>query len=165
MSVAEVRTAVPAGTGVEAGLVVLADHDEPRRFLRIVIGQPEARAIDVAWRAATPDRPNTWDLFVTTIALLDGRITRAVISAVEQERHFYARVEVVRDGAAHAVACRPSDAVALALRSAGAELCADADVLDAAGVLADGSRPPPRPMPNTEGEEEPPAPPPPPLRL
>lgn len=143
LSIAEVRTAVPAGTGVEAGLVVLGDESEPRRFLRIMIGQPEARAINVAWRGDTGGRPTTWDLFVTTMAIFGGRVARAVVSAVEQERHFFARLDLVRNGDEHIIACRPSDAIALALRTTGAEICAAPEVLDAASVLADGSRPPP----------------------
>ena len=54
LMVAEVNVAVPAGPGVEAGMVLLAEVDEPFRRLRIVIGKPEAKAIQAAWNGAIP---------------------------------------------------------------------------------------------------------------
>ena len=216
LTVAEVRTAVPARVGVEAGLVVLKEKDGPEapRFLRIVIGQPEARAIKTAWEGTAAQRPGTWDLFVTGLELLDGRVVTAVIDAVEQERHFYAHLEISREdpldltgehteeqpkepheepseklhetdatepgsepaqtettGPADMLTlpCRPSDAIALALRTPGASICAQPDVLNEAGVLADGTKPPPRPTPLQTTElssaESPGSPLPPPFRL
>lgn len=141
MAVADVRLAVPAGNGVEAGMVTLQEEGPPQRQLRIVVGRPEARAIRTAWQGEVPPRPSTWDLMVSAVAILDGRIDRAVITAVEEERHWFAAIEFDKDGARRSLACRPSDAVALALRSWGAGIFADEAVLAAAGVLADGSRP------------------------
>lgn len=143
LAVAEVRPAVPSGLGVEAGMVILGEEGEPHRLLRIIIGQPEARAIYTAWQGALPRRPSTWDLFVSAVALLEGRIDRAVITAVEQERHFYARLELEQAGQRRTISCRPSDAIALAIRAHGAEIFAHEEVLAAAGRLADGTRPPP----------------------
>ncbi|HWG72654.1 MAG TPA: bifunctional nuclease family protein [Acidimicrobiales bacterium] len=142
VAVAEVRTAVPSGLGVEAGMMVLREEGEPHRTLRIIMAQPEARAIYAAWHATLPVRPSTWDLFVSAIALLEGRIDRAVITAVEQERHFFAAIELEHAGQRRTISCRPSDAVALALRAHGAEIFADEEVLAAAGRLADGTKPP-----------------------
>ena len=141
MTVSDVRLAVPAGPGVEAGMLTLQEESPPGRQLRIVVGQPEARAISSAWKGDVPPRPSTWDLLVSAVALLDGRIDRAVITAVEEQRHWYAQIELARDGEQRSVACRPSDAVALALRSWGAGIFADEEVLVAAGVMPDGSRP------------------------
>lgn len=141
LSVVDVRTAVPAGIGVEAGLVVLAERGRPYRMLRIVIGQPEARAIQAAWHGAVPGRPSTWDLLVSSVALLGGRIERVVITAVEQQRHFFASMDLEREGQRWSVTCRPSDAIAVALRSERVPIVAAPSVLDAAGVLADGSQP------------------------
>jgi bifunctional DNase/RNase len=141
LSLTEVRLAVPASAGVEAGLMVLREDGPPGRLLRIIIGQPEARAIHAAWDGSSPSRPSTWDLFVSTVALLGGRVDRAVITGVEQERHYFATIELEQNGEFRTLACRPSDAVALALRSHGAGLFAEESVLDDAGVLPDGSKP------------------------
>jgi bifunctional DNase/RNase len=141
LRVTEVRLAVPASVGVEAGMIVLTEDIPPGRALRIIIGQPEARAIHAAWDGSIPSRPNTWDLFVSAIALLGGRIDRAVITGVEQERHYFARIEMEQDGEHRTLSCRPSDAVALALRSYEAGVFAEEAVLDEAGVLPDGTKP------------------------
>lgn len=141
MTVGDVRLAVPAGPGVEAGMVTLREEAPPHRQLRIVVGQPEARAIRAAWQGDVPARPSTWDLLVSAVALLDGRVERAVITAVEEERHWYASLELERGEERRALACRPSDAVALALRSWGAGIFAHEEVLIAAGVLEDGTKP------------------------
>ena len=129
VSVSDVRTAVPAGPGVEAGMVTLREDDEPYRAIQIVIGQPEARAIQAAWSGQTGRRPSTWDLFVSAVGVLDARLDRAVITAVEEGRHFYANVELEHDGQRRVLSARPSDAIALALRSYGAGIYVAQQVL------------------------------------
>lgn len=122
-------------------MVVLTEDDDPYRSLRIIIGPTEANAVLAGWRGAVPGRPSTWDLFVSTVALLGGRIDRVVITAVQEERHYFAHIEIEQAGERRILACRPSDAVALAVRSYNADILAEADVLDAAGVLPDGTKP------------------------
>ena len=122
VSVSDVRPAVPTTPGVEAGMVTLREDDPPHRLVPIIIGQPEARAIQSAWTGSVPRRPSTWDLFVSAVAALDGRLDRVVITAVEEGRHFFANVEFERDGERRVLAARPSDAIALALRAYGAGL-------------------------------------------
>ena len=102
--------------------MTLREDAPPYRNMSIVIGQPEARAIQAAWTGTTPSRPSTWDLFVSTVAVLEGRIDRVVITAVEEKRHFFANLELERDGQRRVLAARPSDAIALALRAYGAEI-------------------------------------------
>ncbi len=145
LRVTEVRLAVPASAGVEAGMIVLTEEGGPGRALRIIIGQPEARAIHAAWDGSVPSRPSTWDLFVSTVALLGARVDRVVITAVEQDRHYFARIELEQHGERRTLSCRPSDAVALALRSYEAGIFAEESVLDEAGVLPDGTKPGPEP--------------------
>jgi bifunctional DNase/RNase len=142
LHVADVQTAVPASVGVEAGLVVLTEDEHPGRSLRIIIGQPEARAIMAAWQGATPGRPSTWDLYVSTIAALGARLDRVVLTAVQEERHYFAVIELEQKGERRTLSCRPSDAIALALRTYNADILAEPAVLDAAGVLPDGSKSP-----------------------
>lgn len=129
VSVADVRTAVPTTPGVEAGMVTLKEDAPPHRMVPIVIGQPEARAIQAAWTGAVQRRPSTWDLFVSAVSILDARLDRVVVTAVEEGRHFYANVEFERDGDRRVLASRPSDAIALALRAFGAEIFVAEQVL------------------------------------
>jgi bifunctional DNase/RNase len=153
LHVADVQTAVPASVGVEAGLVVLTEDEHPGRSLRIIIGQPEARAIMAAWQGATPGRPSTWDLYVSTIAALGARLDRVVLTAVQEERHYFAVIEVEHKGERRTLSCRPSDAIALALRTYNADILAEPAVLDAAGVLPDGSKPPAAVPPSIDERE------------
>ena len=135
VSVTNVRLAVATSPGVEAGMVTLREESPPHRSLSIVIGQPEARAILTAWTGTTPSRPSTWDLLISAVAALEGRVVRAVITAVEEQRHFFATIDLERDGQQRVLSARPSDAIALALRAYGAEMYVADAVMVAVGVL------------------------------
>ena len=117
--VSDVRTAVPATPGVEAGRVTLQEEAPPYRSLSIVIAQPEARAINAAWSHTVAPRPSTWDLFVAALDIFGARVDQVVITAVEQGRHFFAHAAIDRDGQRQVLDARPSDAVAIALRTPG----------------------------------------------
>ncbi len=145
LHIADVLTAVPASVGVEAGMVMLTEDEAPYRSLRIIIGQAEANAIMVGWHGNVPGRPSTWDLFVSTVALLGARLDRVVITAVHEERHYFAHIELEQAGERRILACRPSDAIALAVRGYNVDILAEPSVLDAAGVLPDGTKPAPAP--------------------
>ncbi len=134
VSVTNVRVAVATGPGVEAGMVTLREDAPPFRDMSIVIGQPEARAILAAWSGTTPVRPATWDLFLSAVTVLEGRIDRVVITAVEEKRHFYANLELERDGQRRVLSARPSDGIALALRAPGAEIYVDESVIAEMGI-------------------------------
>jgi bifunctional DNase/RNase len=134
VSVSNVRVAVATGPGVEAGMVTLREDAPPFRDMSIVIGQPEARAILAAWSGTAPIRPSTWDLFVSTVAVLEGRIDRVVITAVEEKRHFFANLELERDGQRRVLSARPSDGIALALRAEGAEIFVNEAVIAETGI-------------------------------
>jgi bifunctional DNase/RNase len=136
VSVSNVRTAVAAGPGVEAGQVTLREDAEPYRSVDIIIGQPEARAIMAAWTGSAPSRPSTWDLFIAGVQALEARLSTVVITAVEEQRYFFATVELDRDGERRVLAARPSDAIALALRSPDAEIRIAESVMDALGMGA-----------------------------
>ena len=150
LHIADVLTAVPSQVGVDAGLVMLTEDDEPHRSLRIIIGQPEANAIYSAWHGNTSSRPSTWDLFVSAVVVLGGRIDRVVITAVHEERHYFAHLEIEQGGERRTVACRPSDGIAVAVRGFDVEILAEPSVLEAAGVLPDGTKVAGHPEPGTD---------------
>jgi len=134
VSVSNVRVAVATSPGVEAGMLTLREEAPPHRSLSLVIGQPEARAILAAWTGTVPSRPGTWDLFVSAVAVLEGRLDRAVITSVEEQRHFFATIEMERDDQRRVLSARPSDAIALALRAHGAEMFVAEAVMAEVGV-------------------------------
>ncbi|HEX6868757.1 MAG TPA: bifunctional nuclease family protein [Candidatus Limnocylindrales bacterium] len=116
--------------------VVILKEADRERYLPIWIGPWEASAIAMRLQGLTPERPLTHDLFATTLEVADVQVSRIVISALAEET-FHARLFVIRDGQEHEVDARPSDALALAIRT-GAPIFAALDVLDQAGLGADG---------------------------
>jgi len=96
-------------------LVLLRDQEE-MNFLPIWIGIFEAAAIAMELQNIKPPRPMTHDLLLSFIEKLGGKIERVVINDVK-EGTFYALVEGVQEKKKFSIDARPSDAIALAVRS------------------------------------------------
>jgi len=109
--------------------IVLLRDSESDRFLPIWIGAVEATAIAFAQQGVTPERPLTHDLLRDVLAALGRTLTRVDIVDL-RDGIFYA--ELVFDNGV-TVSARPSDAIALALRT-GSPLFADERVLDEASI-------------------------------
>ena len=95
--------------------VVLGEKKGARR-LPIVIGSFEAQAIAVAMERMTPNRPLTHDLLVQILGQLETTLTRIVVTEV-REHIFFAELHLVTGGRDLVVSCRPSDAIAIAVRT------------------------------------------------
>jgi bifunctional DNase/RNase len=95
--------------------VVILKDVEQERYLPIWIGAWEASAIAMRLQGLTAERPLTHDLFAATLAQLDVRLDRVVISELAEET-YHARLYLRRDGLEVEVDARPSDALALAVR-------------------------------------------------
>lgn len=115
-------------------VVILKDgaHD---RYLPIWIGQWEASAIAMKLQGLTAERPLTHDLFLAALERLHARVERVVISALAEET-YHARLILVVDGEEVELDARPSDCVALAVRTDVPILVAE-EVLDMAALGAD----------------------------
>lgn len=109
--------------------IVLLKEIEGDRYLPIWIGAVEATAIAFAQQGVVPERPLTHDLLKDVIAALNSALDRVNIVQL-QEGVFFAEL-VFTSGLE--VSARPSDAIALALRTGSAVYVADA-VLDEAAV-------------------------------
>ena len=116
--------------------VVILKEVARDRYLPIWIGPWEASAIAMKLQGLTAERPLTHDLFVTTLDGLGARIDRVVISDLADET-FHATIHLERDGTTVEVDARPSDALALAVRS-GVRIFAATAVLDQAALGGDG---------------------------
>lgn len=117
--------------------VVILRELEQDRYLPIWIGPWEASAIAMKLQGQSPERPLTHDLFATVLDLL-GATVREVIIADLADETFHARVMLEVGGRPIEVDSRPSDALALAVRT-GARIFAAEAVLDRAGVVPDHS--------------------------
>jgi hypothetical protein len=96
--------------------VVILQERDGERILPIWIGQPEAESILLEINQVRRDRPLTHDLCKALIVSLGARVTRVSITHVEQ-RTYYAELELERDGQLYRVDARPSDSMAIALRT------------------------------------------------
>lgn len=96
--------------------VVILKDAERDRYLPIWIGAWEASAIAMRLQGLAAERPLTHDLFASTLEQLAVRIDRVVISELAEET-YHARVYLDRDGVEVEIDARPSDALALAVRS------------------------------------------------
>lgn len=120
-------------------IVVLRDEEE-KLFLPIWVGIFEANAIALQLENVSTPRPMTHDLLRNTIAELDARVTRIVINDL-RDSTFFAQIRVlVNRGEGDRMLeldARPSDAIALALRTE-APIYVAQSVLDQAQTITPG---------------------------
>lgn len=120
-------------------MVILRDADN-QRALPIMVGPVEANAIAVQLENSATARPMTHDLMRNLLDELGGELVRVVISEL-REGTFFAYLDLRRAGERLMVDSRPSDALALALRSR-APIYVESSVLDHAKLSeAPGDRP------------------------
>jgi hypothetical protein len=130
MELLGVRVELPANTPV----VMLREDTDHARVLPILIGGPEAAAIHTALEGITPPRPLTHDLTVTVFQALGATLEKVVITEV-REHTFYAELHFRSANGETVVSSRPSDAIALAVRT-DTPIFAEEALLDVAGVEA-----------------------------
>jgi uncharacterized protein len=109
--------------------IVLLREVSGERYLPIWIGAVEATAIAFAQQGVVPPRPLTHDLLKDVIIQTGNELTEVRITEVK-DGVFYALLVF---GSGLEVSARPSDSIALALRTGTKIVCAD-DVLDEAGL-------------------------------
>lgn len=97
--------------------VILTDEDE-KRYLPIWIGVAEATAIFIQLNEQVIARPMTHDLLKNVIDTLGGKVAKVLVNDINQNT-FFARIflEVPETGEKFEIDSRPSDAIALALRT------------------------------------------------
>jgi bifunctional DNase/RNase len=130
MEVAGVRVELPANTP----MVVLRESEGRHRLLPIMIGSPEASAIHNALEGIVPQRPLTHDLMVNLFEALGAQLESVVVTEV-REHTFFAELHLRTGGGAKVISSRPSDALALAVRT-GTPIYASEDLLDEAALDA-----------------------------
>jgi uncharacterized protein len=96
-------------------IVILKDTGS-QLFLPIWIGVFEANAIALRIEGVEPPRPMTHDLLRATLEQLGARVEKIVISDL-RDNTFFALIHLRREEGSITVDARPSDAIALALRT------------------------------------------------
>ncbi len=82
------------------------------RTFPIVIGLPEAQAIDRRIKGVSVKRPQTHDLMASVISILGGTLKSITINNLA-EHTFFASLDIEKDGEMLHIDSRPSDAIAL----------------------------------------------------
>jgi bifunctional DNase/RNase len=105
--------------------VVILQELDGKRILPIWIGKAEARAIAMELAQERFQRPLTHDLMKTLIDALGGSVRKVTIGDLK-ENTFFAQLFVDKDDEIIAIDARPSDSIALALRTKSAIYVAEA---------------------------------------
>ena len=128
MEVIGVRVEMPSNQPI-----VLLKEIDGSRFLPIWVGAVEATAIAFAQQGVEPPRPLTHDLMNNLVDTLDATLTAVHLTEIK-DGIFYATM-LLRDtkGAQLTISARPSDAIALAVRSHSNILATD-ELLDEVGI-------------------------------
>jgi bifunctional DNase/RNase len=115
--------------------VVILKEKEGERYLPCWIGPSEADAIAICLQEVSVPRPLTHDFVCTIINKLDGVVKEAVIDKLKDDC-FYAKL-VIRNGENETqIDCRPSDALAVAVRL-GIPIFTDEKILKKVGITLD----------------------------
>ena len=107
--------------------IVLLKTREGNKFLPIWIGHPEAAAILMKLQGANTPRPMTHDLINDMLSEMDVSCSRVSVTEL-RENTFYASITLQVNGREVEIDSRPSDALALAVRTS-APIFAAEDVI------------------------------------
>ncbi len=124
-------------------IVILREVDN-ERYLPIWIGTPEADSITIALQEVEVSRPLTHDLVKNIFNSLDARVLRVEVVALRDDT-FYGNIVAEIDGRTVNIDSRPSDALAIAVRTH-VPILVTQSVMDTAGIIPEEDL--------QEGEEE-----------
>jgi len=113
--------------------IVLLKEKEGARYLTIWIGPAEADAIAVKIEGVPLPRPLTHDFACVAINTLGGSLKSAIIDRLEGDT-FYAKVVLQANKEQKEIDCRPSDALAIAVRGS-IPILVDEEVLKQACIV------------------------------
>ncbi|MBD3184847.1 bifunctional nuclease family protein [Candidatus Poribacteria bacterium] len=112
-------------------IVVLSRKENQDQILPIWIGMAEGMAINMALNNYKPKRPGTHDMFSSILTEFDMQMMKVVISDL-REKTYIATITMESHGETKEIDARPSDAIALALRSS-APVFVSQKVIDKSG--------------------------------
>lgn len=105
-----------APTGHHAYFVLLRELRDAGRELEIYVGYPEAQSISIVASQQSFNRPLTHDLLKLVVERLGWKVERMTIDDLYNNT-FYAKLTLAQNGESIDIDCRPSDAIALAMRA------------------------------------------------
>jgi uncharacterized protein len=117
--------------GLKIPMVILTDEEE-KRYLPIPIGVAEATAIFIQLQEQVIPRPMTHDLLKNILEALGAKLNKVLVNDIHQNT-FFARLflDIPDSGEKLEIDARPSDAIALALRTGSPIFVAEKVVVNA----------------------------------
>ena len=109
-----------------AYIVILRD-EEQADMLPIWVGKSEASAISFALEGVATPRPMTHDLMKSILDTVEAKLISVVVTEM-RDNTYYSKIHLMYDDSEYSIDARPSDAIALALRTS-APIFAREDVL------------------------------------
>jgi len=109
------------------------------KVLPIWIGHAEAWGIAMELSGVKPKRPLTYDLLRAVILTLEAKVEKVEITEL-REQTYYARLHLSSNGKKYEVDARPSDSIALALKT-GAKIYVNEELFNIKGDESSGTPP------------------------
>lgn len=119
---------------VTGQFVVLLEDIEGTRLLPIWVGRAEGESILIKLQNVSLPRPITHDLTANILDKFKAKLSRIVVTDL-RENTYYAELTIEHDTHTFTLDSRPSDAIALALRT-GSEMYLSQTVLDKCPVVS-----------------------------
>ncbi|MAG03983.1 MAG: hypothetical protein CL406_05150 [Acidimicrobiaceae bacterium] len=129
MRIVGIQEVLPSSTPV-----VLLREAEGERLLPIFIGMAEATAIGLVLAGQEPPRPMTHDLITNLLDSFSVELKLVHVTEL-RDRTFFAELHLQGSEGDQVLSCRPSDAIAIAIRTE-TPIYASSEVLDEAGYMA-----------------------------
>jgi len=118
------------------GYVLVLRERDGDRWLPIFVGAPEAQTLSLLLKGVKYVRPLTYDMFHSVLKAASVHIDRVTVTMLKDST-FFAEVAVICwDGETHTIDARPSDAIALALKTE-APVYVSEEVLAEAGMTGE----------------------------
>lgn len=115
--------------------IVILKDEKGRRWLPIVVGPAEAQAIALRLEKVNPPRPLSHDLMKNLLDSMETSVDSVAVTKLE-DNTYYAVITLSKGEAKTEIDARPSDGIALALRTGAPVLVAEA-VMDKAAIHDD----------------------------
>jgi len=116
--------------------IVLLKTVDGNKFLPIWIGHPEAAAILMKLQGASTPRPMTHDLLSEVLDQMDAKCEKVSVTEL-RDNTFFASITISMNGSELEIDSRPSDALALAVRTSAPIFAAD-DVIEESAIEFEG---------------------------
>ena len=116
--------------------IVLLKAVDSNKFLPIWIGHPEAAAILMKLQGASTPRPMTHDLLSDVLDQMEAKCEKVSVTEL-RDNTFFASITISMNGSEMEIDSRPSDALALAVRTSAPIFAAD-DVIEESAIEFEG---------------------------